>query len=391
MQYEVISWKKRWTGVNCCFCGQEVDISGRACKHLIFIVAVSGCDVGYRYRTGAIFASSETLRKYFDTVHNKNGHLSWRSVALGHERIIDAVSRSAKYYLDVLLKIENPTDIYAELPVRTPSFRLFGFSDKYICDDKQAETSDSDAWIVRCECNDCKRTLYYHKNGSRNVTSNGLLTDRINIRSEFNRDLCEVCHDARKYGFYKFQCDGCGELLTGQLNDVEECLNVVSGKNLCMKCQEALRGVYDERNKALMAIVRLEISQPKTKPYVFPVTCPQLSAMERDEIVRLESNYIKEARTLSTNNYKKYSKNINKNNFKIGRPGERGVYQIDHIVPLTVCFKNNVTVDDAASVYNLALIPATLNRQKLNRFLLKNVVGIPDNILEKLNVIYALW
>lgn len=129
MHYEVILWKKRWDGLRCCFCGEEVAISEHPCRHVIFTISVSGHHwVTYIHRTGAVFVSAETLEKYFRAAYSKSEGGPIYSTISGYRRIVDAVSLSSKFYLKTLYKIEFPA---VELD-GVSRFMLFGFSDNYM-------------------------------------------------------------------------------------------------------------------------------------------------------------------------------------------------------------------------------------------------------------------
>jgi hypothetical protein len=74
--------------------------------------------------------------------------------------------------------------------------------------------------------------------------------------------------------------------------------------------------------------------------------------------------YANRVRWKTVANYNKYIHIINPNGLPRGRCGVEGAYQIDHVVSIKECFDRGISVEEAAAVSNLAMLPWARNRAK---------------------------
>jgi hypothetical protein len=117
-----------------------------------------------------------------------------------------------------------------------------------------------------------------------------------------------------------------------------------------------LYGKYDPANRAIGYVRRRRL-----KP-----------ASNFDE----EQRYQKDVRRLSGLNYHSIDV-LNPHGHLLGPAGRKGAYQVDHIVPVSVCFERSVPVKWAAHTSNLQVIPWFVNVSRNNKFELEWLVGWP--------------
>jgi hypothetical protein len=90
-----------------------------------------------------------------------------------------------------------------------------------------------------------------------------------------------------------------------------------------------------------------------------------LEILERDDPVY--SNFRKYRNRVATRtrkNYELYKADINPENYKLGKAGIDGAYQIDHIVTVRHGFEQGIPIETIASPENLRVIPWLENVQK---------------------------
>lgn len=238
---------------------------------------------------------------------------------------------------------------------------------------------------ISCICDDCGSLLVYCKSDT--------LTERQKIRDRFERDLCLRCISGRITGFYEFRCVGCGQETRSDFWEAAECLNC-SGNDLCRECQCLIRGVYDEKNIALMHVLSYVLQLPINGSYIGPDKIFRMTHADlitREEYENFELSYMHNARKETKRMYKKNKNIINPKNLFIGSAKSYGTYQVDHIVPLTVCARYNVPISSAVDVNNLGLMPARANVLKYDNFSIRRLVNVPKEIVQKLDKIYARW
>ena len=79
-----------------------------------------------------------------------------------------------------------------------------------------------------------------------------------------------------------------------------------------------------------------------------------------------EQAYTKEVRALSRRTLALNVNALNPEGRLLGRAGQAGAYQLDHIVPVTVCFEHDIPIGLAAGISNLQLIPWFVNTSRGN-------------------------
>ena len=171
-------------------------------------------------------------------------------------------------------------------------------------------------------------------------------------RRRFRKDLCRICRFAQVVGYFEYQCAGCNGYVRGTLDQLVDCLNVHT-LALCRSCMEGYYGAYDENNEAMM--IAIEVIKNKTfrkEPRRYPHYL---------EFQKEEAAYGPAVRNLTKRNYHRFKNQLNPKNLPITPSGKNGGYQVDHIVPVSLCFKCSVTVPAAAAPENLQVIPWYLN------------------------------
>jgi hypothetical protein len=203
---------------------------------------------------------------------------------------------------------------------------------------------------VDAQCDRCTRTVLYFGTSARK---------RYYARREtFGIDLCELCRGATLNGSYEYTCEGCGIRVHGSFEEVGSQLNCFE-KAFCRSCMTGFYGKYDPNNRAIRYVQRRRIN-----PY-------------RPDRFEEEQQYQKEVRRLSRVNYRRSIDVLNPRRLLLGPAGKKGAYQIDHIVPVTVCFQRSVPVKWAAHASNLQVIPWFVNVSRNNKFELEWLVGWP--------------
>lgn len=209
------------------------------------------------------------------------------------------------------------------------------------------------------------------------------------MRDEFGMDLCDACLFASKNGSYDFMCDGCSEQITGTHDQVKSFLNIKNSR-LCASCRSAFYGTYDLNNKAMMMILDKVISTQDYGEFKgfgemdMSDEAIEKRMQENNERYIAESKYKKDARELTRINYKKNIQKLNPDNKIIGSSKNQESFHIDHIVPLSQCFRYGVDVRLAADVSNLQVIPYRLNLKKTDRFNVGDLIGLPQELRSKL-------
>jgi hypothetical protein len=182
--------------------------------------------------------------------------------------------------------------------------------------------------------------------------------------------LCKRCKDAEKRGEYRFTCDGCGSGITGRFEDLRGLINV-EGRSFCGECRIAFYGPYDPNNPALMELLANRASRKKQRSFA------NSFSDEREELFREAMAYGELVRRQSRTNLRRFSKELNPHRHKLGRSGESGAYQLDHIIPVLVCWQYGVSDANASAVGNLQVIPWFVNASRGGGFALEQLVGWP--------------
>jgi hypothetical protein len=190
---------------------------------------------------------------------------------------------------------------------------------------------------------------------------------RIKTRREPR--LCKRCLDARRFGEYRYECNGCGMQVRGQFEDVRDLVNVL-GRSFCRACMIAFYGRYDPENPALIDVLAAKAEKKKGKKK-YP---------DSEESMRLadeERRYGDRVRRLSHANLRRYPEILNPNGHKVGSSGVSGAYQLDHIVPISSCWEYQVPEENASDVRNLQFIPWFVNLSRGSGISLEQLVGWP--------------
>lgn len=215
---------------------------------------------------------------------------------------------------------------------------------------------------VAAKCDRCSRAFWHWGNEAKRLMRAS--------RKQYGAKLCELCRSAHDRGHYQFNCEACGHESAGSFTEVEKLLNVY-GKTFCRRCMEAFWGRYDPRNRALAAVIKY-VPPKKRRPWR---TVKEWEAEQ--ERLRAEFKYYDNVRRVSRSNLRKQPQIVNPNRHPLGRSGTPGAFQLDHIVPVSVCWVHEVSIEDASSIENLQVIPWFVNTSRGNHFELERLVGWP--------------
>ena len=207
--------------------------------------------------------------------------------------------------------------------------------------------------------------------------------DQYNLmRRRYRKRLCEYCRAAVDRGFYQFACQGCNARVEDNLEVVKPLLNVF-GKAFCRSCMVGFYGHYDPDNPALKTIMESIAEKRKTRSRSMALAYSRarsyraLKALDALYASDDEFGYAKAVRKLSRSHLKTKPDLVNPKGHPIGLSGRPGAYQLDHMVPVSVCWGYYVAVEDAASIANLQVIPWFVNISRGDKFDLERLVGWP--------------
>jgi hypothetical protein len=181
---------------------------------------------------------------------------------------------------------------------------------------------------------------------------------------------CRLCKEAKKQGEYRVPCHACGTQLRGSLEEVRRFIPTY-GEVLCRECCAGFFGRYDPENPALLD-VRAAISA-RTKPR----SALARFSDEQQLLYRQELRYSATVRRMSRANLQRYADILNPKGHKLGRSGVPGAYQLDHIVPISLCWDYRVPEDRASAVRNLQVVPWFVNLSRGGNMRLESLIGWP--------------
>ena len=181
--------------------------------------------------------------------------------------------------------------------------------------------------------------------------------------------LCKRCISARKLGEYRYQCEGCAVQVRGSFEDVRDLPNVI-GRAFCRTCMVAFYGRYDAENPALIDVLAGRAAKKKRR-------AKYLDSEAQQRLFEEEMQYADTVRRLSRANLRRYTEIVNPHGYKLGRSGVAGAYQLDHIVPVSVCWKYRVPEENASSPRNLQVVPWFVNLSRGSGVGIENLVGWP--------------
>lgn len=213
--------------------------------------------------------------------------------------------------------------------------------------------------VIAAKCAACSR-IYSAKDA-------GEISSFFEHRRRFRRDLCIICMFAESVGYFEYQCAGCDKYVQGTREELGEYLNV-RNLALCKSCTEGYYGIYNENNKAMkIAIAVMQSKKFRKEPKRYP---------DYIEFRKEEASYGPAVRNLTKGNFHRFKDRLNPRNLLIAPSGTEGAHHIDHIVPISLCFRCGVNNQDAAAVENLQVIPWKINlirgESALRQLLMKN-------------------
>ena len=189
--------------------------------------------------------------------------------------------------------------------------------------------------------------------------------------------LCKRCITAKATGEYRYQCEGCAAQVTGSFEDVRDLLNVF-GKAFCKACMTAFYGRYDRQNPALIAVLAGMAEAKKAKRRAKYLDSEALQRLYEEEL-----RYGATVRRLSRANLRRFPEVLNPQGHKLGRSGEADAHQLDHIVPVSLCWAYRVAEESASSMRNLQVVPWFVNTSRGDGMLLEWMVGWPYPVKKK--------
>ena len=190
------------------------------------------------------------------------------------------------------------------------------------------------------------------------------------------RRLCQRCIDANSCGEYRFQCDGCAVQVSGAFEDVRHLGNVL-GRSFCNTCMCGFYGRYDAENPALIDVIASKAASRKTRSAEVWLSDDQQRLFEQ------EMRYADVVRALSRANLRKHPEILNPSAHRLGRSGVAGAYQLDHIVPVSVCWEHRVPEENASSLRNLQVVPWFVNLSRGSGIAIEQLIGWPYPVKRK--------
>jgi hypothetical protein len=181
--------------------------------------------------------------------------------------------------------------------------------------------------------------------------------------------LCKRCLDARRFGEYRYECNGCGMQVRGQFEDVRDLVNVL-GRSFCQACMIAFYGRYDPENPALIDVLAARAIKKKSRRRYY-------DSEESMRLAEAERRYGDRVRRLSHVNLRRQPEILNPNGHQIGGSGVFGAYQLDHIISISTCWEYQVPEVSASDVRNLQVIPWFVNLSRGAGISLEQLVGWP--------------
>lgn len=140
----------------------------------------------------------------------------------------------------------------------------------------------------------------------------------------------------------------------------------------CEACSTQFLGTYDLQNPALAGVIRCREEGKKLR------WKRARSWDEKVALARLQVAYTTRVRSLSRAHLKRYPSLLNPNGYRIGRAGIRLSYQLDHIVPVIMCWEHYVTPEDAAALNNLQVVPWAMNVARSGYLCIEQMVGYTE-------------
>ena len=198
--------------------------------------------------------------------------------------------------------------------------------------------------VISAKCAACSRTY--------SARDAGDISSFFEHRRRFRRDLCSICMFAEAVGYFEYQCAGCNNYVQGTREELSECLNV-RNLALCKSCSEGYYGVYNKKNKAMkIAIAVVRSKKFRKEPRRYP---------DYLDFRKEEAAYGPAVRNLTKKNYRRFKSILNPHNRLIAPSGTVGGHHIDHIVPISLCWRCKVSIQDAAAPENLQIVPWKIN------------------------------
>jgi len=142
----------------------------------------------------------------------------------------------------------------------------------------------------------------------------------------------------------------------------------------------AFYGRYDAENPALIDVLAGRAARKgKREKYL------DSEALQR--LFEEEMQYASIVRRLSRANLRRHPAIVNPHGHKLGRSGVAGAYQLDHIVPVSVCWEYRVPEENASSLRNLQVVPWFVNLSRGSGIAIEHLIGWPHTVTRK-NVRY---
>lgn len=140
----------------------------------------------------------------------------------------------------------------------------------------------------------------------------------------------------------------------------------------CDACASQYFGHYDLRNPALQGVLNCREERRKLRWQA------ARSWDAKEALARLQVAYATRVRSLSRAHLKRFPSRLNPKGHRIGRTGLPQSYQLDHIVPVIMCWEHYVPPEDAADMRNLQAIPWSVNLMKSGSLCIECMIGYPE-------------
>ncbi len=165
-------------------------------------------------------------------------------------------------------------------------------------------------------------------------------------------------------------CDACCQPIDPYTPEIKSFWDQID-RVFCQSCITAFCGRYDASNRALTTCLRA-VSRRRKRRSAYAVFSDEQQALYREKRA-----YLARVRAKSNARLKAEPHRLNPAALPMGRCGKRGAYQLDHVVPLSLCWDYWVAEEDAASIENLQVVPWLVNILRTPWFSFERLLGLP--------------
>ena len=164
-------------------------------------------------------------------------------------------------------------------------------------------------------------------------------------------------------------CTACHQTVSGSFPDA---WYGVEARGLCRSCERDFYGVFDPRNFVMGEVLKASFEKKSPRRSVLARRMGATCTVAKE-------TYMTEARRMAAANYRKHKDLLNPHDLPVGP------YELDHTIPLNVCWDYFIEPKLASDVVNLRMIPRLVNNLRGGRINLKKLIDLPFEYAVKLN------